>query len=181
MGFPSIAGHRRFVTAIAIDALGSGVYMPVAVLYLLKTTDLTLPEVGVILTLSAVIAFPFVLVVGSIVDRVGAKRVILAANLTLMLGYVVMLFVSTFAHAIVAACLLGLGQSAFWGAYSPLVAAISSPGERELWFGFLGSLRNIGFAVGGLLASVARERDLVRHLVCPARGSPCRRARGSRR
>lgn len=154
MGFPSIAGHRRFVTAIAIDALGSGVYMPVAVLYLLKTTDLTLPEVGVILTLSAVIAFPFVLVVGSIVDRVGAKRVILAANLTLMLGYVVMLFVSTFAHAIVAACLLGLGQSAFWGAYSPLVAAISSPGERELWFGFLGSLRNIGFAVGGLLASV---------------------------
>lgn len=25
MGFPSIAGHRRFVTAIAIDALGSGV------------------------------------------------------------------------------------------------------------------------------------------------------------
>ncbi len=48
MGFPSIAGHRRFVTAIAIDALGSGVYMPVAVLYLLKTTDLTLREVHLI-------------------------------------------------------------------------------------------------------------------------------------
>ena len=154
LGFPAVGAHRRFVTAIGIDALGSGVYMPVAVLYLLKTTDLTLAQVGTILSLSAVVAFPFVLVVGSIVDRIGAKRVILGANVALAVGYVVMLTVTTYAQAVVAAFLLGLGQSAFWGAYSPLVAAISAPGERELWFGFLGSLRNIGFAVGGLLASV---------------------------
>ncbi len=154
LGFPAVGAHRRFVTAIGIDALGSGVYMPVAVLYLLKTTDLTLAEVGTILSLSAVVAFPFVLVVGSIVDRIGAKRVILGANVALAVGYVVMLTVTTYAQAVVAAFLLGLGQSAFWGAYAPLVAAISAPGERELWFGFLGSLRNIGFAVGGLLASI---------------------------
>jgi MFS family permease len=36
-----------------------------------------------------------------------------------------------------------------------MVAAIAEPGERETWFGFLGALRNSGFAIGGLLAGVA--------------------------
>jgi hypothetical protein len=48
-----------------------------------------------------------------------------------------------------------LGRTAFWGSYSPMVAAVSEAGEREKWFGFLGSLRNSGFAVGGLMAAGA--------------------------
>ena len=36
-----------------------------------------------------------------------------------------------------------------------MVAAVSEAGEREKWFGFLGALRNSGFAVGGLLAAAA--------------------------
>lgn len=42
LGFPSVGRHRRFVTAIGIDAVGSGVFMPVSVLYFLVATDLTL-------------------------------------------------------------------------------------------------------------------------------------------
>jgi MFS family permease len=34
------------------------------------------------------------------------------------------------------------------------VAAIAVPGEREKWFGFLGALRNVGFALGGLLSGL---------------------------
>ena len=45
LGFPSVGRHRRFVTAIAIDAVGSGVCMPVSMLYFLATTDLT-PRAG---------------------------------------------------------------------------------------------------------------------------------------
>src|SRR6478736_4668133 len=80
LGFPSVGDHRRFVTAIAVDAVGSGVFMPVCMLYFLVTTDLSLVQVG---------------------------------------------------------------------------AAISVPGEREKWFGFLGALRNVGFALGGLLSGLA--------------------------
>ena len=42
LGWPDVGGHRRFVTAIAIDAVGSGVFMPVSVLYFLATPDLDL-------------------------------------------------------------------------------------------------------------------------------------------
>ena len=47
------------------------------------------------------------------------------------------------------------GGPAFWGSYGNIVAAISLPGERETWFGFLGALRNVGFAIGGLAAGLA--------------------------
>ena len=48
-----------------------------------------------------------------------------------------------------------VGRTAFWGSYGNIVAAISLPGEREKWFGFLGALRNVGFAVGGLVSGLA--------------------------
>jgi hypothetical protein len=32
LGFPSVGDHRRFVTAIAVDALGGGVFMPLSML-----------------------------------------------------------------------------------------------------------------------------------------------------
>jgi len=52
-----------------------------------------------------------------------------------------------------------IGRTAFWGSYSPMVTLISPPGEREKWFGFLGALRNAGFAIGGVVAGVALTVD----------------------
>ena len=52
-----------------------------------------------------------------------------------------------------------IGRTAFWGSYSPMVTLISPPGEREMWFGFLGALRNAGFAIGGVVAGVALTLD----------------------
>ena len=50
-----------------------------------------------------------------------------------------------------------LQKSLHWSEaqYGNIVAAISVPGEREKWFGFLGALRNVGFALGGLLSGLA--------------------------
>ena len=42
LGFPSVGSHRRFVTAIAVDAVGSGVFMPISMLYFLVATPLSL-------------------------------------------------------------------------------------------------------------------------------------------
>ena len=40
-----------------------------------------------------------------------------------------------------------------------MVTLIAPPGEREKWFGFLGALRNAGFAIGGIVAAVALTVD----------------------
>jgi len=69
LGFPAIGRHRLFVTAIGIDALGSGVWMPLSVLYFVRVTDLSLVYVGVALSIAAALSFPLALVIGSLVAR----------------------------------------------------------------------------------------------------------------
>jgi len=81
--------------------------------------------------------------------------VLLAGNALQALGYVAYLFTDSFVALTLWTVVVTIGRTAFWGSYGNIVAAISVPGERETWFGFLGALRNVGFAVGGLLSGLA--------------------------
>ena len=155
LGFPSVGPHRRFVTAIAVDAVGSGVFMPVSMLYFLAVTPLTLFQVGLAISLASLVALPTGPWVGALVDRIGAKRILLVGNALQTAGFVAYLVVESFAAVLVWTIFVTVGRTAFWGSYGNIVATISLPGERERWFGFLGALRNVGFAVGGLASGVA--------------------------
>ncbi len=155
LGFPSLGHHRRFVTAIAIDAIGSGVFMPVSMLYFLVTTDLSLVQIGAAISVASAVAIPVGPLLGGVVDKYGAKPVLLAGNLLQGVGFLAYLFTDSFVGLTLWTIVVAVGRTAFWGSYGNIVAAISQPGEREKWFGFLGALRNVGFAVGGLLSGVA--------------------------
>jgi MFS family permease len=155
LGFPSVGRHRRFVTAIGIDAVGSGVFMPITILYFLVATDLSLVQVGAAISLASLVALPAGPLFGSVVDRVGAKQVLLAGNVLQGAGFMAYLVSDSFVAVTAWTVVVTVGRTAFWGSYGAIVAAISVPGEREKWFGFLGALRNVGFAVGGLLSGVA--------------------------
>jgi MFS family permease len=155
LGFPPIGRHRRFVTAIGIDAVGSGVWMPVSMLYFLAVTPLTLVQVGLAMSVASLVTLPLTLLVGGVVDRYGAKRVLQLGNVLQAVGFAAYPFAHSLPWVTVVVAVAAAGRTAFWGSYAPMVAAISSPGEREKWFGFLGALRNSGFAIGGLLAGAA--------------------------
>ncbi len=155
LGWPSLGDHRRFVTAIAIDAVGSGVFMPVSMLYFLATTPLDLVAVGAALSLAALVALPAGPLLGGVVDRLGAKSVLLLGNALQGVGFLAYLLTGSFASVVLWTVVVTIGRTAFWGSYGTIVAAISRPGERERWFGFLGALRNVGFALGGLAAGLA--------------------------
>lgn len=155
LGFPSLGHHRRFVTAIAIDAIGSGVFMPVSMLYFLVTTDLSLVQVGAAISIASAASIPAGPLLGGLVDRLGAKQVLLAGNLMQGVGFLAYLLTDSFVGLVLWTVVVSVGRTAFWGSYGNIVAVISQPGEREKWFGFLGALRNVGFAVGGLLSGVA--------------------------
>lgn len=155
LGFPAIGQHRRFVTAIAVDAIGTGVFMPISILYFLASTSLSLVHIGLALSIASGLQLPLAPMLGGLVDKVGAKRILLAANLVQAVGFVGYAFAESFGSVLAASAIVQLGQTAFWGSYSPVVATIAEPGERERWFGFLGALRNASFAIGGLVAALA--------------------------
>lgn len=152
LGFPPIGRHRRFVTAIAIDSVGSGAWIPVAMLYFVAVTPLSLVQVGLAMSIGSLVAAPLTLVVGSLVDRYGSKRVLLAGNVIECLGFAAFPFAHNVPAVTLVIAVTSSGQTAFWGSFGPLIAAITEPGERELWFGFTAALKNAGFAIGGLVA-----------------------------
>jgi MFS family permease len=155
LGFPDVGPHRRFVSALAIDALGSGIWMPLSMLYFLHQTSLTLVQLGLAMTIANTVAMLVVPYLGSLVDRLGPKVVMQAGNAGAAAAFVLY----PFAHSLVAVSVLVFcataTRQAFWGALGPMVTQITRPGEREMWFGFLSAMRNAGYGVGGVLAAVA--------------------------
>ncbi|MBE7325371.1 MFS transporter [Nocardioides sp. Y6] len=149
--------HRRLVSAIVADTVGSGLFMPITLLYFLATTDLTLVQVGGALSVSALVTIPVSFVIGSLVDALGPRRVMLAGNLLQAVGMAAYLWADSFVEVAAWSILLNVGRQSFWGAFGPVVVAISRPGERETWFGFLQAVRNLGYALGGLVAGLALQ------------------------
>ncbi|WP_229916900.1 MFS transporter [Streptomyces fructofermentans] len=152
---PSTARHRRFVAAIVIDSVGTGVFVPVSMLYFLATTSLTLVQVGAALTTAGLLALPAGPVIGGLVDRCGAKPVLQAANLAQALGFAGYLLVDQAWQIAVCAWLNSAGRAVSFSCYGVIVTALAAPGRRERWFGLLGSVRNLGYALGGLACAVA--------------------------
>ena len=157
LGFPSVGEHRRFVTAIVADTVGSGLFMPITLLYFLAMTDLSLVQIGSALSLSALLTMPGAFVIGSLVDRFGPRRMMLVGNLVQAAGMVAYLWADSLLAVALWTTLLNLGRQSFWGSFGNVVTAISAPGERELWFGFLQAVRNLGYSVGGVLAGIALQ------------------------
>ena len=157
LGFPSVGEHRRFVTAIVADTVGSGLFMPITLLYFLAMTDLSLVQIGSALSLSAILTMPGAFVIGSLVDRFGPRRMMLIGNLVQAVGMLAYLWADSLLAVALWTTLLNLGRQSFWGSFGNVVTAISAPGERELWFGFLQAVRNLGYSIGGVLAGVALQ------------------------
>ena len=128
-------------------------------IFFLATTDLSLVQVGLALSLSALLSLPAAILVGQQVDRLGSKTVLQAGNALQAVSFLLYPFVDQVWSVALVVSASVIGRTAFWGSYSPMVTLISPPGEREKWFGFLGALRNAGFAIGGVVAGVALTVD----------------------
>jgi MFS family permease len=140
---------------LAIDAVGSGIWMPLSMLYFLHQTSLSLVQLGLAMTIANTAVIPVVPAIGSLVDRVGPRRVMQLGNAGAAVAFVLYPFAHSLAAVTVLVFAASLTRSAFWGALGPMVTQITERGERELWFGFLQAMRNAGYGVGGVLAAVA--------------------------
>jgi MFS family permease len=152
---PTATRGGRFVAAVMIDAVGTGVFIPVSMLYFVATTSMSLVQVGAALTTAALLALPAGLVAGGLVDRYGARPVLQVANLVQAVGFAGYLVAGQAWQVTLCAWLSSAGRATFFGGYGVTVAALAEPGQRERWFGLIGSVRNLGYALGGVLSAVA--------------------------
>src|SRR3712207_616968 len=156
LGLPRLGGGSGAVLAVLlVDALGTGLSAPFSLLYFHAVVGLSLPVVGLALSVATAAALPVAPITGSLVDHYGARRVVICAQLLQGQGFVAYLFVGSIATLVPAALLAAVGQRVFWSALFTLLADVSAPGERDRWYGLSAAAQSAGFGVGGLLSGLA--------------------------
>lgn len=155
LGLPSLRGRGALVAAMAVDSLGSGLFVPFALLYFLRTTTLSLTTIGTALTVAGLVALPAPLALGQLIDRWQPKTVVAAGNLLSAAAFIGYLFVGSELELVVAALAASVGQRTFWTATRALVAQIAGRQQRRSWFAFQSMTRNAGYGIGGLFGAAA--------------------------
>jgi MFS family permease len=148
-------GDRRwaFLLAVGVSDVGTGLYLPVAVLYLVDR-GLGQALTGSILATAALISLPLPALVGHLVDRFGARPVLASAmwlQAASMLSY---LLVTGPAMAWLAAILGALGLRVFWSSVFALASDLAGKTRSDRFFARTSAIASSCFALGGLAAAM---------------------------
>ena len=154
LGLPRLQGTGGFLVALLVDALGTGLVTPIALLYFHAIAGLALPAIGLALTVATVLTLPLTPLTGALVDRLGARRLVIASHLLQAIGFLGYLVVATIPTLLVTAVLVTAGARVFYAAAAALIAEIAAPGEQDRWYGLVGATQSIGLGAGALLAGL---------------------------
>jgi MFS family permease len=152
---PAVRGHKCLLGAFGIDALGSGLFLPFSILFFTATTSLSLQQIGLALSIAAIMRLPATASAGMLTDRIGSQRAVIVSNLAQSVGFAGYLLVDSFTQVLVSAIVVQIGNSLFWVAYPALVHKVANQASQEPWFALISAMRNAGLAVGALGASLA--------------------------
>lgn len=154
LGLPRLRGSMSVVFVLLIDSLGSGLFAPLSLLYFHVVAGLPLATVGLALSGTAAVGVALSPLVGPLVDRFGARRVVAGAQLLQGVGFLVYLGVGSVAALIPAALLVTIGLRAFWSSLFTFLADLAPATEQDRWYGLAGAAQNAGFGLGGLLGGL---------------------------
>jgi len=154
LGIPQKKGAKSFLLILLIDALGTGLFAPFSLLYFHIIAALPLTEVGVALSIAIIFTIPIVPITGMLVDRFGARRLVIFAQLLQGVGFLGYLLVNNMVLLVITAIFVNIGQRIFWSAYFSLATDLAGKGERDRWFGLLGTSQTVGMGIGTALTGV---------------------------
>lgn len=151
------SGLRRWplLVAVAVDSLGTGLYLPLSLLYFLRVTDLDLAAIGVLVSVGTALTLPVPLVVGRLVDRVGRRPVVAGGQAVQGLGFLLYLAASGAGSLVTAVLVTSVGLRVYWSSVFTLIADqadAEDAGAKDHWFARTGMMRETGAAGGALLA-----------------------------
>lgn len=146
---------RRLLVMAIVDSVGTGLYTTASVVLFSVVVHLTPPQIGRGIAIGAFLGLGTSIVWGRLADRIGVRPILMSIMVWRGLAFAGYAFVHDFAQYLLVATFLGLADRA-----SPpimLSFATSAVGERDRvsLASALRSIRNAGFTVGALLASLA--------------------------
>jgi MFS family permease len=150
---------KLLLSTVAVETLGTGLVLPFGVIYLHEVRHFPVETAGVLLAVPAVVGMAVVGPAGALIDRLGARRIILAGMTAQMLGNVLLAFAGTIWMAALAFALLGAAGGVFWPGFNAMIGAVVPSGIRQRYYGVNFTLVNLGIGLGGMLAGLVVDVD----------------------
>ncbi|WP_084963702.1 MFS transporter [Thermoactinospora rubra] len=152
-GLPDIPAVRRWAWGAVVDSLGTGLMLPLGIIYFTQVVKLPPVMVGLAMSVAGITGVALVPVVGALVDRLGVKPTAITAFACAAAGTAGYLVVDGVALLIPAVVLAQLADTAGRPVKQAFMAQIAEGEARSKLMAFNRSVRNAGYGVGGLLAA----------------------------
>jgi MFS family permease len=134
------------------NAFGNGVVLPFLIIYLHNVRGISLGLAGLAAATQSAIALASGFLAGTLSDRIGPKRVMLAALAVMTAAFALMSEIRHPWQAFAIYALWGIGSGSFWPSQSTMLAALVPQNRRSVAFSLQRLTMNLGVAIGGIVA-----------------------------
>jgi MFS family permease len=147
--------QRRLLAASLADALGTGLFLPLSVIYLTRIVGLSPTRVGLGLMIAGFLAITAAPLSGTLLGRFDARKIVLGCFAASALGFAAYIGVDSFATFVGVAIVVQFASRMERPATAVLALGVTPPARRLDALAWQYSLRNLGYGAGGLLAALA--------------------------
>ncbi|MFC5791115.1 MFS transporter [Agromyces tardus] len=142
---------RWLLSTVAIQTLGRGLTLPFTIIYLHEVRGFDLGISGALMSLIAITALAVTGPGGTLIDRYGARAVLLFGISSMIAGCTLLAFATHPGVAAIAIVLIGVNFGLSWPGFNALIATIVDGELRQQYFGVNFALVNLGIGVGGII------------------------------
>lgn len=142
----------RLVLGNAVSAFGTGLTLPLLLIYLHRVRHINLATTGLLLAVPGVVGLVAVPFAGALMDRIGARRVLAAAMVLLSVEQVGLAFVRSPGWAVPVLVVQGIALGPTFPALNMLVAGLTSGETQQRAFAVNFTVLNACIGLGGLVS-----------------------------
>jgi MFS family permease len=142
------------IIGIFLNNLGYGAVLPFEVIYLHDGRGFSVGTAGLVIGLITGVAVLISPVAGTLIDRFGARTMVVVGGMALTIGYAGLAFAATPALACVAAAVAGAGNGVLNPSQTTLVAVLAPQDSRHRVTAVSRVAANAGIGIGGALGGL---------------------------
>ncbi|GAA1798655.1 MFS transporter [Agromyces neolithicus] len=150
---------RWLLSTVAIQTLGRGLTLPFTIIYLHEVRGFDLGLSGALMSLIAIVGLVVTGPGGTLIDRFGARKILLAGLACMIAGCTLLAYATHPAVAAVALVLIGVNFGVSWPGFNALIAAVVEGDLRQQYFGVNFALVNLGIGIGGIIGGFYVDVD----------------------
>lgn len=146
--------QSALLIALGLDNFGSGLFLPLALVYVTRVVGLPLATAGTVIAAGTMVGLIVPPIAGRVVDRIGPRCVVIFAQLLQGVGALTYLVARNVIEVAPAAMLLAAGQQLFYSGLFSLISDVAGQGAKDRPFAVVSMVRSACFGLGGLTAGL---------------------------